>query len=912
MQSEGNPKRKIAWHGTCLVCKAACDFLYTICVGLLAGTVCLFAYVVTLDETDMPEFLIRVLENEIKAQGATLSMSGIRIQPSGRITIDHPVIYSTELQSEIARADLISIKVDPALLLFGKTRLSELDVLNGSLIVPAILSPSGTPAPIVDQIDLRAENNRKGWTIKRSKLRFADALATASGTIDLADFPFLKPPKERKSLREQLIIFHKKAWEIKAVLTDVEGLEARFEINAPKGGGKTLRARLTAENVKWKDQASASDIQIDVSSILEESLVVESSIARILGPEKAFAENVALQAVWDAFPSPSEWKPASVSLAIESGGQEIEYASTFTINAKSLGGDDWAATCETNLGGALWHFDFVGNPSERTASVELAGSLSPGMVDIASAVAKMPLERFATIIDKPSIRASAQFDGAWMPVSVDASATVGRIASQDAAFDHVIAQAEIRGKYLNVPNLWLRTGAQHGWLSVDLDLDTMRRRLLINSLFNPNTINGWIPDPWWTEFWDNFQFPDEGFYCLMDSRQIIKHPETLYLTGQAFGENLGIRGHLMNQIETHMYIRQHYFDLYHMDVTREEGYIRGDAQFAIAEDPRDSKYKMSALWVDMETTADLHIGPDLIHEVRTDVEEILEPYRYEIPPYVKAKSTNIRHKDLYDYTIDLEVKTDNPFSYYHYPLDAVQAEVHLKNGYVIIPSLEASLASGKVSGKAEIIEDEIELSGSLSAAHFGDTLKASSIYFLANDPEGSASSFPPEELSSYGGLMDMSFEGKGIVGDSLSYDGKGTYAISGADFYQLQIFGGLSKALEGTGLSFTTLKFEDAAGDFEVNKRYVEFPDVRLKGPVAQIRGGGNYDMEVGELDFKLKLLPFRSMPLINIPGLVFDTVLGIFEINLSGSVSEPKWSLFRGQQAREEAAPPATETSSE
>ena len=39
-------------------------------------------------------------------------MSGIRIQPSGRITIDQPIIESTDLQSEIARADRIIVKVN--------------------------------------------------------------------------------------------------------------------------------------------------------------------------------------------------------------------------------------------------------------------------------------------------------------------------------------------------------------------------------------------------------------------------------------------------------------------------------------------------------------------------------------------------------------------------------------------------------------------------------------------------------------------------------------------------------------------------------------------------------------------------------------------------------------------------------
>ena len=44
------------------------------------------------------------------------------------------------------------------------------------------------------------------------------------------------------------------------------------------------------------------------------------------------------------------------------------------------------------------------------------------------------------------------------------------------------------------------------------------------------------------------------------------------------------------------------------------------------------------------------------------------------------------------------------------------------------------------------------------------------------------------------------------------------------------------------------MKFEDAKGDFTVEQRYIEFPEVTLKGPIAQIASRGNYDLEEGDL----------------------------------------------------------------
>ncbi len=908
MGTETKSKRRCAWHSACLICKAALDFVYTIGVGLLALSICVFAYVATIDETDMPDVLVQLLERELKAQGITLSMSGIRLKPNGRITIDKPSLYSTDLQSEIARADRIQFKVDPALFLFSQTRLSELDVQNGSLIVPALLSPSGVPEPIIDQIDLHALNELRGWSIERSKFRFGGARASLIGIVDLEG---ILPPEQTepvKPLSQQLVEFHKKAWDAKEALSHVEGLEGRFLIDAPRKSQRNLEAVLTAVEGRWKDQVLVRDIRIGIQSTLGQFLRLDAQVGSLAGQGNRFAREIELEADWDTFPSAEAWQPSKAALSMDSGGQSIKYASNLFLNASALEDGAWGAEAFVNIVDSAWELSTIVDPVAKTATVNLSGSPTPGMIALAKDIAlevrpelaDQPIDSLIEVIDPPEINLVATFDGALRPKSVEASLVVDRITSLDAPFDRVIAEANLEGNQLSVPNLWLRSGKQGGWLSVDLDLETLKRRMLIDGTFNPSTVNGWIPEEWWTELWSNFEFPEEGFYCLMDSSQIIKRPETLWLTGYALGEDLGIRGHPMKDIELRMFILQRYFDLYDLNLNREEGYVRGDFQFSIDRDPRDDQFKMSALWLDAESTIDVSIGPDVIYEVRENVEEILEPYGYQIPPRVRAKSSSVRHKGDFTYSVDLQVDSDHAFSYFHYPLDSVSADVLVANDRASIRSVTADLASGVLTADAEVRGEDIDLNVSLDDAHFGNTLGASATYFAANDEESSANEFSPEELSSYGGIASLTFQGKGIVGDSQSFDGKGTYQISGADFYQLQLFGGLSRLFDNAGLPIATLKFEDAEGAFDVNKRYVEFPELRLKGPVAQIKSGGNYDLEEGDLDFKAQLQPFRSVPLIQIATLPLDLVSGIFEVSLTGTISDPDWSLFRGARKRE------------
>lgn len=912
MQTEGKSKRNFAWRSTCLVCKATLDFLYTIGVGLLAIVVCFFAYIIMIDETSMPDVLVRLLEKELKAQGATLSMSGIRIQPSGRITIDNPIVYSTDLQSEIARADRISLKVDRALLLFGKTRLTKLDVINGSLTTPALLSRSGVPERQVDQIDLRAENLRSGWSIKQSKIQFGDARASIHGIVDLDRLKIRKTPEAPKPLSEQLVAFHKKATEIREALAQVSGLEARITVNAPSKGPQSVNAVFTALEGRWKDEALAQELLIDISASLGDSVSVITQVGSLAALQNTFATHLELDVDWSQFPTKENWYPQAVYLSIDSGGLDIEGVSNISLGLNSLNEGDWLADGYFQISDSSWRVSSIANPEAKTARVDLAGSLTPGLIELAATMARKvapqigdrPLETFAVITDRPDVHLSAAFDGALKPKSVDATLEATRLTSLGASFDRVIAQARLRGDSLEVPNLWLRSGDQKGRLSVNLDLATKRRRLLIDGLFNPNTVNGWIPEPWWTELWENFRFPDEGFYCLMDSSQIIKKPETLWLTGYATGTDLDIRGHPMKEIETRMFIQQRYIDLYDLNLIREEGAIEGEAQFTIAQDPRDEKYKMTALWVDAESTIDLSIGPDLIYEVRNSVENILEPYGYTIPPRVAAKSSSIRHKDRFTYDIDLQIDTDNAFSYFHYPLDSLNATVSVGNGRADIPEVKARLAGGLINANATVRNENIDLSISLDNARFGDTLKASATYFRANDPNSSAHEIKPNDLSEYGGMASFHFDGKGLVGNSLSYVGKGTYQISGAKLTDLPLLGGISRALDSAGLKIATLNFRDADGAFNVQERYVEFPELRLVGPIAQIKSSGRYDLKEDELDFKARLQPFRSVPLMNIATFPIELLTGVFEVSLTGPISNPKKSVFRGASKREEPAP--------
>src|SRR5690606_5724872 len=94
--------RSIAWRSACATCRAALDLLYTLFVLALAAVTAFVAYVATLEELPVPDFLIRELRDELKSNGAALSVEGMRLTPDGRILIESPTLRAEDLNAVVA------------------------------------------------------------------------------------------------------------------------------------------------------------------------------------------------------------------------------------------------------------------------------------------------------------------------------------------------------------------------------------------------------------------------------------------------------------------------------------------------------------------------------------------------------------------------------------------------------------------------------------------------------------------------------------------------------------------------------------------------------------------------------------------------------------------------------------------
>ncbi|MEM9157740.1 MAG: AsmA-like C-terminal region-containing protein [Verrucomicrobiota bacterium] len=903
-------KPNYAWKGTWLICKAVADLCYTVCVLLLAFGVCHLAYVIALDEVPVPKFLIRQLEAQAQAKGVELRIEGekgIRLYPDGRIDIDRPVLRDPAFGAPIVEASHASIDLDLPSLIFGHVKINRITLANGQFLTPAIISPSGTTETIVDHIDLRFVPGRRDMEIEYLRGRFGDARLSATGSIPLSIFQLKTPQENKFELREFLIENLPKVWDARAQIEIAQDLSIHLHTQTDKAGNISLDARLFAESLN-RDSWSLGPIALDLTLAKDQALALEARLAEIQNSKLEIQIPAAMAtAAWPKLPTPKNFHPSTFQVSLPRvSRQQFEVANDLALKgstaslARNLRSPQ-NATPAIDLDATLrladqpWAIKASADLSNRTAFAALDGQLSNALLAHASKAAEQDLAPFADFPSKPDLALTARlgpdFELQLATLDLDAGPLVG----MGTPFDRATAHATFDGTQFSAPKVSIRKDGQHGEIGIDYNLETKFRRFLVEGMLHPNHIDSWF-EPWWASFWsDNFQIGPDGFYILMDSQGTFGIPDSLRITGHAFAIDFGARGEPMEYFRSDMYILLHYFDLYNAELIREEGYARGDVQIDMDRDPRDGIDKLAGLWIDGESTLDPEIGKTVLYEVEKEVTEILEPYTYTKIPYIKAKSSSIRHLDDFNYDIALQVRADAPLTYEDFPLQAVQASVSIDNELVFIPDLVATFGNGVLNAKAEIRDEDLIFDAKLSNADFGEALKSAVEYFEAQEdapPEG----YDSASMVEYGGKIDMEFSGAGIVGDFQSYIGEGSYQITEADLKKVHLFGIFGQVFEGNPLlDFSTVKLTDASGPIQAKERYILLEDLTIEGPRSVMDGSGYYDLEEEEMDIKMRLFPFRKSNMIHTRaiGLVLTPISAVFELSMTGELSDPQVRLF-------------------
>lgn len=906
------------WLATCATCKALCDTVEIFLVLALASIVACLAYVITLDEIPCPDFILRQIETKLDLNGISMRLDALHINADGQILIDTPTIYSNDLKAPIGTADLALIKISLPLLVFGQVQIEKIGISNGTLVAPPMLSSSGVIEKLVHGIDFEIGNHAGEWTVEYARLKYANLQAFISGELGgnlfKSDDQGGKPgPSLNQTILKIIPLLSKNQQHSQFAQS------ASADIRLFSATQDTLGAtmRLSAEGLDYQQKHRAANASLTIDMVQDGPLSLTAKLSGVETLENIDVSDIELSAEWPQLPTKSNWHPQKAHLVASTLSRDsMTVAPSLLVKAHSQTVDTLQASVSLELADRSIGGQTTINPATQNGTATFSGLVGKDLPQLANLFVPQDLSKLAIFETPPSFELTAHFDSFKKRPDLTARFETGYLESRGAIFDRTKGTASIIGPQIRVDDIWISSRQQTGQIDIAYNFETRVRRFLLEGFFDPTNLNGWFQhQPWWAEFWDNFQFPTEGVYGLMDSVGIFLQPESIRVTGLGVGKNLGIRDYPMESLWLKHNIYSRHFDIYDIDLVRKKGSVNGDVRIEIGRDPKDQKDKLTALWVDATSSIDLSIAPDILYEVRDATADIIEPYQYEAPPTVTAQSTSIMENGIFSNNIDLVIDTDHPMTAFDFPFENVVSNVHVDDDLISIRNGRGGIGGGLLSLEADIVDDVITLESTLEKADFGKTLYAAATYFEVKDAEELAAAqsnsssevqaaeeddFDKNELLEYGGLLTANFTGKGIVGDSLSYEGDGRFQIEEANLKKLQMFGLLSSALENTPLRFTTLKFEQAEGAFIAKKRFIEFPDPVISGPIALIKSSGQYDLDLDQLDFKAKLFPFRksSFPVTAIIGLALQPLSHVLEVQLGGSLKNPKWSVFKQSQA--------------
>ena len=153
----------------------------------LGCTLAALAYIALSRELPVPEFMLRRIENELAASGFELKFGRARLDPTGKVLLEDVRLRDRQFEDPLLVCRLLYLRHDFWSLLSARPSAMEIQVEGASLMLPAMLSSSGTSEPIVSHLAARLHYERHLWQVEQLACEVGAVRVTAQGAIAPGD-----------------------------------------------------------------------------------------------------------------------------------------------------------------------------------------------------------------------------------------------------------------------------------------------------------------------------------------------------------------------------------------------------------------------------------------------------------------------------------------------------------------------------------------------------------------------------------------------------------------------------------------------------------------------------------------------------------------------------------------------------
>ncbi len=906
-------KSGLLFCGSCLV-TVSCWALWIFLGGLLA----MMLYVAIARELPVPGYVLRRIESELAHSGLILHFGKARLDPTGKIQLENVSVRAARFDDPLLTCRLLYVRHDLWAFLSGWNFPKEIQIEGAALLLPAMLSPSGTGEPVVSDLAATLRHQDNLWRVEQFSGRLGRLALSVQG-----DFTPVRGRQEPPDLQQITARFLHFSRQLAALKERIEAFEdPSLNVLLTSAGGDANRATLllTSSGARqpWGQPltlgpfAAATSLSLDRRQA--QTLQVQLALRRLEGPAGLVAESLRAQLTAEISPVGLNGRFGALQVAAARLSKDDDWLEAPLLRADLGRWPVVQAELATRLEGETLSAEVESSLADKSARIHATGRVNHDLITRVLSRHTPRAEPYFRFGDPVSFDATAGFAAGWRLERLAAWVAAGRLDSRGVPITSARGRINLEGRSFLAHDAHVSLGELNvARGSYWMDFGTTDYRMLLEGRLHPVAIKGWFRSDWWSDFWNRwFAFsPGAPPAGEVDLQGRWKNPALSHNFVRAEVHNATIWGGDFEHVAARVFVRPSFVHGLDLNGVRAEGreQLAGSFKRIGVPGTRDT----DRFEFDFRTNATPAVLGRML-EGRAD--EVLASLRFTASPQIHAwgalDGDGPRLVPEYRFTAN----ADQPLEYYGFPLENARVQGSVQGDEVRLEQVDYGVAGGTGAGKATLSgapgQRQLGFDLYLNKARLGDTVHAVQQY----DAARRGTPFQPTTDSKFvrtaaSSLLDVSLTALGNPADLASFHGSGRASLTGGQLGEVHLFGLLSQVLSGLTLSFSSLKLDTAYTTVELDQGELIFPDLKVTGPSAVIDARGRYTFSTSALDFTAKFKPYEqpgSLLAVAV-SIVMNPLTSILELKLNGPLSDPKWS-FAVSPGSKSAAPAAPEPS--
>lgn len=876
---------------------------------LLGGALAWQGYMALVKDISVPDFVLRRIEAKLAAENFSVRFGRAHLDSQNGILLENVQLFSRSFEEPLLTGRSIYLRKSIWSILAGQHLPDVVKLEGASVQLPAMLSPSGTAEQLLREVNAEFHFSGEIWSVERLTGRIGNLLVSITGNMARPRGARGTPLGAEEitnrylQLARQAVLFLPELESIErphlAVTCtpreDEGGMDlhltfAATSVRRNEDRGFELGPIFVAGQWRW-DGLNNYPVQLQLSSPrltgarlnatgLRTLLTLEpgaapASLNRIHGQIAA----TSVQALGDIFEQP-----------VLTGSYRIDQ---HLLNLDTA----------FHVHGHVLSVDGAVDLARKSARTHFIGTLEPAFVTGLLTRYGPKLEPYFRFADPVHINTQVQIDDDWQFGGLTSRVHSGRLDSHGVQITSTRGQINVDAeRNFYAYDAFVLAGENEARGSYWMNFRTMGYRFLMNGRLRPPEISGWFHGDWWPVFWSNFSFPNTPPRADVDVQGFWRDARLTTYFGNAIAGQAEVMQADFAHVQTRIFLRPGFTHALDLTAERAAGTQRISGWFIRKADP--GPRLASEIVFDLTGNLDSATLEKLGGE---NAVSLVTPWTFSQPPELHLWGLTTKQDGLAHNDLQFTGQVAGPLAYYHFPLEQLAVNGKINGEVVRLEQIDLQIAGGHGNGQATINGPAdkrlLRFDFKLADADLARTIRAIEIFEAARTGVNGGESMTESKFikRANGGKLEVTLNAQGNPETPDRLNGTGTMRLTGAELAEINLFGLLSQILSAVSLNFSSLRLDTARTSFRMADGQVYFPDIRVSGKSAVIDAKGNYFIDTKLLDFTAHLKPYEEIrnPLTAMVGLVMNPLTSMFQLQLTGPISNPKWAVVLGSASK-------------